>query len=289
MNKWWMTGTIFSVILSITGAALGQVQQFERLRRQGISSGPASETPAEIAKLNEAYRLAQAAATALSAGRFAEAEATARQSIAVDFGPGVAQEVLASALNAQGKEREALHVYQAMAYAHGDHPRNLLPYSLLLLKAGRWTPAVAAYNKALLHLADGKLMRASSHFSPAVPKPTALATALHIALGLTYDSESDWAGHTQRDKALQEYTKALQLAPNSPLTNFYYGYGLDQAGRTAQAAAVFQRTASMTKGAVRQEAEAALDRQRQAAYNLARHDPIPPRIINRRSQPSVGQ
>ena len=199
---------------------------------------------------------------------------------------GIAQEVLASALNAQGKEREALQVYQAIAYAHGDHARNLLPYSLLLLKAGRWAPAVAAYNKALPNLAGGKMIRESSHFSPSVVRPTALATAIHLALGLTYDSESNWAGHTQRDKATRENSRRPCDSPRTQtLTNFYYGYGLDQLGRTAQAAAVFQRTAYMATGAVKHEAEAALNEQmnaqRRRSYALARHDPLPPKIISR--------
>ena len=242
----------------------------------------------------EIGRLDQAAAEALAASQYTEAESDSQQAITLGLDSGVAHEVLASALDAQGKDREALQAYYILVtdgQGHlGGQPRNLLPYALLLLKAGRWATAVAAYNKALPHLADGKLMQTNSHFSAAVPEPTALATAIYLALGLTYDSGDDWAGHSQRDKALDEYAKALQLAPNSDLANYYYGYGLDQLGRTAQAAAVFQRTANTAaSGAVRHAAKAALNYQRQRAYGLARHDPLPPKIINWRSQPNAGQ
>ena len=284
MNKQWMIGMIVSVILSPSCAALGQTH---RPIGPDTWSGPVPYTPVQKAKSLEAYRLAHAAAAALATGRYAEAETTARQALALGHDSGVAQEVLASALNAQGKEQEALHAYRMLA--GGEQPRNLLPYALLLLKSGRWASAIDAYNKALPHLADGDLMRANSHFSASVPRPTALATAIHIALGLTDGSGTDWAGHTQRDKALGEFTKALQLAPTSPLTNFYYGYGLDQLGRTAQAAAVFQRVANRSTGAVKHEAKAALNGQRQRAYGLARHAPLPPRILSGQIPPSASQ
>ena len=285
MNKQWKISVILSMILSPLGAALGQTH---RPVGPDTWSGPVPCTPVQKARSLEAYRLAHAAAAALAAGWYAYAETTARQALATGRDAGVAQEVLASALNAQGKEQEARQIYGAMAHAHGDHPRNLLPYALLLLKAGRWASAVDAYNKALPHLADGDLMRASSHFSASVRRPTALATAIHIALGLTDGSGTDWAGHTQRDKALAEYTEALQLAPNSDLANFYYGYGLDQLGRTSQAASVFQRVANRSTSAVKHEAEAALNGQRQRAYGLARHDPLPPRILPGQIPPGAG-
>lgn len=286
MNKQWVIGAIISISLGTLSVALGQTQ---RPVGPDAWSGHVPYTPIQKAKSLEAYRLSHAAAAALAAGWYAYAETTARQALATGRDAGVAQEVLASALNAQGKEQEARQIYGAMAHAHGDHPRNLLPYALLLLKAGRWAPAVAAYNKALPHLADGDLMRASSHFSASVPRPMALATAIHIALGLTDGSGTDWAGHTQRDKALAEYTEALRLAPNSDLANFYYGYGLDQLGRTSQAASVFQRIANRSTGAVKHEAEAALNGQRQRTYGPTRHDRLPPRILSRQTLPGASQ
>lgn len=226
---------------------------------------PSHHTPEQQATLEEIGQLDQDAAAALDAGQYAEAEADARQSLSIGHDSGLAQELLASALNAQGKKQEALEAYKEMADQGNDHPRNLLPYALLLLNSGHWAPAVAAYNKALLTLADGKLVRANSHFFPNVLEPAALGTAIHIALGLTYNWSDSWGRHQQNDKALSEYTKALQLAPNSDLANFYYGYGLQRLGRKAQANTAFQKTVKMAKGEVKVAAEQALRKNKKPA------------------------
>ncbi len=252
---------MFSVLLCISGSALGHAQQSTvpgaaRLPDPGSVHVPM--TPALKAELDEVYRLDQASAAALDAGQYAEAENNARQSLSIGHDSGLAQELLASALNAQGKKQEALEVYKEMTNEGDAFPRNQLPYALLLLNSGQWAPAVTAYNKALLTLADGKLVRANSHFSPVVLEPAALGTAIHIALGLTYNWSGSWGQHQQDDKALLEYTKALQLAPNSDLANFYYGYGLQKLGRKAQANAAFQKTVKMAKGEVKAAAEQAL-------------------------------
>lgn len=266
-NKWIINAT-FSAVLSALGVALGHAQQPTvpgSVSRPAPISAPAPMTPALKAELDEAYRLDQASAAALDAGQYAEAEADARQSLSIGYDSGLAQELLASALNAQGKKQEALEAYKEMADLGNDHPRNLLPYALLLLNSGQWAQAVAAYNKALPTLADGKLVRANSHFSSDVLEPAALGTAIHIALGLTYNWSDSWGRHQQNDKALSEYTKALKLAPNSDLANFYYGYGLQRLGRKAQANTAFQKTVKMAKGEVKVAAEQALRKNKKPA------------------------
>ena len=228
------------------------------------SLNPTPLTPKSQAVLEQVGVLDQAAATALADGQYTEAENDARQSILLGHDSGLAQELLASSLNAQGKKQEALQAYRVIASSGDDHPRNLLPYALLLLNSGRWVLAVTAYNKALIHLADGSLMRANSRFSVSIPEPTALAAAIHISLGLTDNWESDWAGNRQHVKAMEEYQKALQLAPNSDLANYYYGYGLQRLGRRVQASAAFEKTVKLAKGAVKAAAEEALKKQKPA-------------------------
>ena len=100
MNKQWKIGVILSMILSPLGAALGQTHCPVG---PDTWSGPVPCTPAQKARSLEAYRLAHAAAAALAAGWYAYAETTAWQAIALGHDSGVAQEVLASALNAQDK------------------------------------------------------------------------------------------------------------------------------------------------------------------------------------------
>ncbi len=217
-------------------------------------------TPALAAELDEVYRLDQASATALDAGKYAEAEDDARQSLSIGHDSGLAQELLASALNEQGKSQEALEVYQQMASLGGDHARNLLPYALLSLKAGHWAQAVTAYNKALSDLSDGNLVRANSHFSPDVSQPKELETAIHIALGLTYSYSDTWGKHSQVDKATSEYKKAVAMEPDSPLANLYYGRVLQRLGRKAEAQAAFAKAAKTDSVDVKAAAEEALKR-----------------------------
>lgn len=186
----------------------------------------------------EAAQLQNAAAKDLHAGKYALAESEARQSLALFEGSGVSEEVLASALEAQGKDQEALQQYHVMVVDGKDRfPRNLVPYAQLLLKSGQWAQAVAVYNQVLpglpdvsvhtedLSIRDSELIAANSHFSADVPEPAALGTALHIARGMVYSSTPSWSGDIQNTEAMKEYEKALELAPDNALTNYFYGVG----------------------------------------------------------------
>ena len=191
-----------------------------------------------LARQAEAAQSCRDAAIDLHAGNYAKAEDEARQANSLSPLAGVPQEVLAAALDAQGKDREALEAYRVMVVEQGDSfPRNLLPYAQLLLKSGQWPQAVAVYNEVLPHLPDvgphpetpvvhdGDQITANSRFSPDVPEPAALAVALHIARGMVYNATTVWAGDPLNTEAMVEYEKALQLAPDNALANYYYGVG----------------------------------------------------------------
>ncbi len=246
----WMIGGTLGIFLCATVIALGQ-QHHSTGQSLGMAITP--ETPAQRAKEDEKWRLSQAAVAALDAGQYAEAESDARQSISMGQDSGLAQEILASALNAQGKAQEALQAYKVIADEGGVFPRNLVPYALLLLKSGQWAQAVTAYNKTLPYLPEGDIVQANSHFSPGVPQPKELAVALHIAQGLTYIGDAGWGSHSRHEEAMGEFGQALRLAPDSPLANYYYGYGwqhLDlksptRAANAQQAKAAFQKAAAL--------------------------------------------
>lgn len=263
--------------LGIAPAAVGQALQTRPLSHAG-SNNPVLPTPEQEAKAEQSAKLRVAAARSLHAGRYAEAEAEARASLFL-ADDSTAGEVLAEALDAEGKTQEAYQAYHKMVVDEkAQYTRVLLPYALLLVKSGHWAQALAVYNQALPHLPsvgphpetpivqDGEVMRASSHFSPDTPEPTALATAIHIARGLVYNASSDWAHEPQNTEALAEYAKALQLAPNSPLTNYYYGTGWQQlspsertkAGSVQQAKAALQKAVLLGKGEVKKAALKAL-------------------------------
>ncbi len=182
----------------------------------------------------EAGKLGHDAAADLHLGNYAQAAAEAREALSLND-DGVAAEVLAAALEGQGKDREALEAYQTVVEHYDKHPRNLLPYAQLLLKSGQWAQAVAVYNQALPLLSDGELEKETSAFSPDVPEPLALETALHLERGQIYNDTMGWAGDTQNKEAMKEYKKALQLAPDNALTNYFYGVGWQKLTPTERA------------------------------------------------------
>ncbi len=280
----------FAVWLSAVSATLGQTPQtqppansinivgFDWQTHEAQNASPQSvsrninvapETPEEKERGEQRGVLNHAAAVSLHAGRYAEAEVEARQALSLGLDSGATYGMLGAALAAQGKTQEALQVYHAMVDGQ-DRPvgqtRYLLPYALLLLKSGQWAHAVAAYNAALPLLDEGELMRANSHFSPDEPEPVALAVALHIALGLTYSARSDWAGESQHKEMMAEFGKALELAPDADLANYYYGYGwhsLDpkeraNMGSVQQAKAALQKAVLLGKADVKKAARKVL-------------------------------
>ncbi len=232
-----------------------------------------------LARLKKMGMLTHEAEVSLHAGDYAAAEVQARQAIATDpIHSGITEEDLASALEAQGKDQEALEQYQRVVEHYDRQPRNLLPYALLLLKSGQWEQSLAVYNRVLPSLPDvgphpeaitvhdRDAMQTNSRFSPDAPEPAALATALHIARGLVYNSMCDWAGEPQNKEAMAEYQKALQLAPNSGLANYYYGVGWQKLGpderakfgTAQQAKAALQKAVKFGRGDVKVAAQKAL-------------------------------
>jgi tetratricopeptide (TPR) repeat protein len=258
-----------------------QLQLLQAARSLRVMSGPRPLNPQEKARvaagLATTNALDQAAAEELHQGNYVQAEADARQSISISPS-GVSEEVLASALDAQDKDKEALTQYQTVVEHYDLQPRNLLPYAQLLLKSGQWAEAVALYNQVLPHLPDvgshpeiptvhdGDVIRANSHFSPDVPEPAALATALHIARGMIYNATTGWAGDSLDKEAMAECAKALQSAPDNALANYYYGVGwqnlslTDRAkfGNAEQAKAALQKAVKIGNADVKQAAERAL-------------------------------
>ena len=247
-----MKKTIFLTTLAacsvVLPSALGQapplVPRLPRNTTGGDYNVPL--TPKQQAEVEQGGQLALTAAADLHTGNCTQAEAEARESLAISD-DGRAEEVLAGALEGQGRDKEALQQYQTVIEHYDKQPRNLLPYAQLLLKSGQWAQAVAVYNQALPHLPDvgphpetpivhdGDLIRANSHFSPDVPEPAALAVALHITRGMIYNTTPGWAGTGQDTEAMAEYAKALQTAPGNALANYYYGVGWHKLSPTDRA------------------------------------------------------
>ena len=253
MKKWIFVVTIFTMVGT---AKTGAAQTQHPPSHGGVGSFQAPLSPAWKAKYRKAGMLAQAATTAMQSGDYAEAEASARAAVATGYDAGFAQETLAAALDAQGKSQEALQAYKEIAIEGGNDPRNLLPYARLLLKAGDYPQAAWAYNKALPLVDGGKLLEREGGFAPNAPRPTDLATAIHIALGL----QMDWRGYhgTYQEVIVQSqahFQKAVEMEPNSSLANYYSGYGLKRLGRQAEAQAAFRKAAALDNGNIKEAAQ----------------------------------
>ena len=251
MNK--QTLSIASGILLCAGTTFGQTnpssQQYSR--RSPIQPTP-EQSAARDAKWKRFSALNKAGFTALHEGRYSEAEDYARESLAVNSGQNLlAPELFAEALDAQGKNAEALTAYQTLVDQGSEFPRILLPYALLLLKDGKYKEAVAAYNKTSPYIAFGDLIEKTSHFTANNPQPKELAAAIHVGLGLTYISSADWAGNSRRDQGLAHLQQALALSPNSSLANYYYGFGLNFLGRRTEAQKAFQKAAALGDGDIK--------------------------------------
>ena len=225
-------------------------------------------TPEEDAHYEQVYDISQAGKTALKAKNFAIAEEDFRE-ILSDNG-GYAYFGLAEALTGEGKTEEALHAYQQLFDPHigitmgGSYfPKMRLEYAFLLNQTGQWDKAIDYYEKALPDLPSGTLPKVDVQFVTDTPQPRELEAAIHVALGLlnNFGGEAD-----SNVKAMQEYQKALQLEPNWPIANFYYGFGwqqispADQAkfGSAAQAKAALQKAVKIGKGPVKKAAQKAL-------------------------------
>jgi tetratricopeptide (TPR) repeat protein len=249
--------------ISFAKAALAQTQQpkVQISKASATTKFIRSLTPAQKAGLSQSFRYFDAARAAMNSGNYAEAEADARQCERVRPETGLEQDTLAASLYAQGKTQEALQVYKEIADEGGDFPRNLLPYALLSLKAGHWVQAVDAYNKALPHLGFGDLMRKNSDFAPDDVQPAELEAAIEIGMGLTGEGADFHGTYQQRSEEAQTYfQKALALEPDSPLANYYSGYGLQQMGHWQEAQTAFKKAAALdSNGAVKAAAEAALE------------------------------
>jgi len=228
----------------------------EQNATRNLAPSPLATAGKEKAVDDKVGHLDDAAELAQKRGDYAEAEEEARQAVALNMGDARGQEILAAALDAQGKTQEALQAYKMLSDEGDVFPSNELPYAQLLLKTGHWAEAVEAYNRQLPYLSNGDLLQKHSGFSPNVPRPTDLATAIHIGLG----QELGWRGYhgTYQEASQQaqgEFQKALALEPDSSLANYYVGYGLKRMGRRAEAQAAFKKAAALDQGDVRDAAQ----------------------------------
>jgi tetratricopeptide (TPR) repeat protein len=227
---------------------------------QGGSSLGSNGDPALMSR---SAGLAQLAAAALDAGNYVDAEANARQIIALGIGQARGRAMLASALAAEGKTQEAMSEYSTLSSMDYPYPNGLLPYALLLLKQGQWAEALAVYNKAVPRVGNAQLLLFKGHellaedadFSADNPQPKQLETDIHIAMGLSQIDDYGISGEYSRDKAVAEFRAALKLEPDSPLAHLGLAGALRADGKPDDGMAELINTYSTYSGDIKAEAK----------------------------------
>lgn len=250
MNK-QLVGVAITVFLCTAGLALAPALA-DTLAGEVVKGPPISGprdfhlTPEQLGVEMQIGQLDEDARAAQKAGRYAEAVDKASQALELGQDSGLAQEILAYSLNAQGKSQEALEAYKKIVEMNGKSARlyDLIPYSQLLLQSGQWAKAVAVYNQAWPTAnTNDSLPPLPGPFSPDVPLPKELETVLHIARGLACSGRG---GSAPGEEAMTQFSTALKLMPDDPLVNYYYGHGwqnLSPAERSKLAAKPGQREA----------------------------------------------
>lgn len=236
--------------------------------------------PASQVLIRQAEQDKRDGEAALRAKDYAAAEEYFRSSVA-SFPFGDAYSGLAEALMSQGHEKEARQIYRMLVIRDkqnvgGPYPttRALLEYAVLLSQSKQWAEAISIYQYALPALPKNSQPKYIMAFHPNVPQPLQLETSAHIALGQNANYSYDAVGKRQSVLAFEEYGKALALVPDSPATNYFYGYGwqnLDPKDRAKLAAkpgqrdavkAALEKAAKLGEGEVQTQAKKELGRLR---------------------------
>ncbi len=253
------------------------------IHRSSLTPEQKAHSAAVLAKINE---LEHAGAKALRDGDYTAAEAAFRESLDTCPSPSTYYE-LAEALTGQGRGAEAIAAYRGGIYGppfttpiqndiplHGQFNPDIrvcpgggaevawMKYALLLSQTGQGAEAAVIYRKAVIRVPESDRPGMSLALPPGTPAAD-LQAAAHVALGLC----ATFSG-SQYDKAMGEFDAARRLCPDSPLTNYYYGYGWQNLGAKArlkvadaqQVKAAFQQAAAYGTDPVKKAAGEALAR-----------------------------
>jgi predicted Zn-dependent protease len=210
-------------------------------------------TPQMAEKIAQFWIPYQQSVAALNAGKFAVAEKFARQCEAADpDNPTLAYQSLAPALAGEGKTAEAKQIWGWLDLHNNSEPDVMLPYALLLLKEGKYDPALKIYDRCSTFLPipitnGSQLLVEDSDYLSDTKDPKHLESNIHIALAFLYDTLPS-QGHALTGNPLAEYSKAYSLEPESAIAAIGYAKGLKEAGRNSEARAILQKVASTSTG-----------------------------------------
>ena len=221
-----------------------------------------------LAQGRQSIVAAEAGELALARRRLGAAEANFRHAVELDDSNANALAGLAQTLEMEGKDRQAISVYRYLLYPKQgwgtsleEDPILRMHFALLLVGDGQWAEATSIYENTIGHVSYGASFPSIRiQFYPDAPQPRLFQAAAHLMMGIVY------SGRLEHTEAFAEYGKALQLAPDSALTNYYYGLGWNSLGREErkslgsfqQAKAALEKAVRLAKGPIKAKAQKAL-------------------------------
>jgi len=163
------------------------------------------------------------ASAAHRAGRLAQAEDLYRRILAADPASFAAQHMLGVLAAQTGRNDEALALIAAALEISPDDAGALVNYANVLSLKGRFTEAVAAYDRVLAMRPDADVLRGRGH-------------ALQ--------------GQGLLSQALASYAQALALNPSDVQALYKQGVVLGELGRTGEALAAYDQVLTLQPGHV---------------------------------------
>ncbi len=252
------------IAFSVALVALAMLVVFQPIvsKRREYSRHPLP--PALQAKIDNAETLLDEGRQARRDGDLATAEAKLQQCLSQHTVCDVdAALELGRIYEQQGQPEKAFIAYQQAfnpaAHYYSDFPNDvesLAHYGLLAEQHGQYAEAVRVYEQARQRLDPRPLI--ALNFDPQA-QPTALQLSqlramLNVVRGIALDEQD------KHQDALAAYVEAVRLQPRQAVAQYYLGYGLQKAGRSAEAKAAFAKAAQFGQGDVKAAAEKALKR-----------------------------
>ena len=264
--------TIYSLLTLLLASSLTVSAQTNNVIHSPFTSATGEVDSALLAVAQHSDDIASQGDMYLKQGNFQAADESFRTALEVakSSATGInprATRGLAEALVGEGKTAEADQMYRTLIYeeplkwsSYAQETRTMMRFAVLLSQTGKWSEATSVYKNALSKATFEDAPKLDANFDPQIPMPLLLQAMAHTAIGLEY------SGHADNTAAFAEYNKGMQLQPDNPFVNYYYGIGwqrlspADRAkfGTAQQAKAALQKAVLIGNADVKKAAQKAL-------------------------------
>lgn len=177
-------------------------------------------------------------------GKLDVAEQEFRADLVDHPGEQIIQIWLAETLFDEGQDDEAMSIYQKLSASNVNGSpaffdvKSFYRYAILLCKHEDWSDAVNIYHRAysltMMRHGDPEVKYLPA-FDLSRPSYVSMMAAAYVAIGEEINSSNRRMYHEDQSQALPYYKKALDLMPDWDVAQFYYAFGLHEAGNDSDA------------------------------------------------------